>query len=361
MMSVDYVGNGSIISNMRGSSTHEELRRRLPEILSEGKLRWLPSGEAEFSIGGNRLQLVFSVLARPTLALLRDLAHSLEGKRSADRLQVISAPHLNEEMRQLCQKLEVNYLDLSGNAWIQRDPVVIRKEVAKNLYPHEAKERSPFADRASRVLRYLLGRSVPLGVRRIAAATGLDPGYVSRVLRAASGMGYVAVDSDGQAKIRNHEELLADWSSFYSWRRNEVQGFHYLGPPGSELDVQLEGVLRALGAGSYALTLHAGNNRIEPFVDYSVAHLYVGEKAGVVERLVSQLQLRPVPVAAANVVLATPYYRDSAFFEARQVGGLWVASDLQLYLDLRRFPIRGLESAERILEQRLRPLWGAAV
>ena len=35
---------------------------------------------------------------------------------------------------------------------------------------------------------------------------------------------------------------------------------------------------------------------------------------------------------------------------------LWVVSDLQLYLDLHNYPIRGLEQAEHLYEKRLKPI-----
>lgn len=51
-----------------------------------------------------------------------------------------------------------------------------------------------------------------------------------------------------------------------------------------------------------------------------------------------------------------PYYRVSAFFGKRTVAGLWVASDVQLYLDLYDYPIRSREQAEHFYDRRLRPL-----
>jgi hypothetical protein len=354
---------------MRERSILEEFGRRLPEILSEGKIGAIADqengvdGKVDFVIGGRRIHLLFEVVARPTLALLRDKAERLYaqvGKRDPRDLPMVVAPHLNEEMREICRKMGVGYLDLSGNVWIEQGTIVIKKDVAKNLYPHQAKERSPFADRASRVLRLLLRRKEPLGVRAIAGEADLDPGYVSRVLRAASEQGYVALDARGQATVRNHEEMLGDWSSFYSWRRNQGAGYFYLGPSESDLEERLAGLLKNEAADTYGLTLHAGNNRLDPFVSYGVVHLYVAEDSLIPGRLKKELNLRSVPVEGANLVLARPYYRDSVFYGARQVEGLSVVSDLQLYLDLRRFPVRGLEAAERILERRLRPLWSKA-
>lgn len=348
---------------MREGTVLLELKRRLPEILPEGRVRWIkqtgdaPGLEADFSIGGARLRLAFEGVSRPNLAGLRDRGERLRAQ-AGGRLPIVTAPHLNAEMRDLCRTLGVGYIDLSGNVWISRGPVVIRKDVAKNLFPHQSKERSPFADRASRILRYLIDKKEPQGVRRIAAESGLDPGYVSRVLHSARDLGYVGLDARGRALARRHEEMLADWSAFYAWRRNRVRGYFTLELAGHPLEDELARILQDRDPGTFAFTLHAGNNRVEPFVDYGVAHLYVAPGSPLVGELEASLKLRPVPVEGANLVLVEPYYRDSVFFGARRVEGLWVVSDLQLYLDLRRFPVRGQEASERILDRRLRPLWG---
>ena len=125
-----------------------------------------------------------------------------------------------------------------------------------------------------------------------------------------------------------------------------------------DLEPRLAALLKNKDNGSYALTCHAGNNRVESFVAYNVVHLYVAETSPMMEELESELKVRRVPVNGANLVVGQAYYRNSVFFGARQIDGLWVVSDLQLYLDLRRFPVRGREAADRILAQRLRPLWG---
>jgi hypothetical protein len=107
----------------------------------------------------------------------------------------------------------------------------------------------------------------------------------------------------------------------------------------------------------YALTLHAGNNLIQPFTSYSVVHLYAANGSNIADQLAAQLKLESAPEAACNLLITKPYYRDSAFFGSRVIEGLSVVSDLQLYLDLKRFPIRGVEASEYILERRLKPLW----
>ena len=53
----------------------------------------------------------------------------------------------------------------------------------------------------------------------------------------------------------------------------------------------------------------------------------------------------------ANIQILLPYYKVSAFYDAQEVKGMNIASLIQLYLDLVREPIRGIEAAEHLLER----------
>jgi hypothetical protein len=48
-----------------------------------------------------------------------------------------------------------------------------------------------------------------------------------------------------------------------------------------------------------------------------------------------------------------PYYKHSVFYDSREIEGLWVVSDIQLYLDLYRHPVRGREQAEHLYARRM--------
>ena len=48
-----------------------------------------------------------------------------------------------------------------------------------------------------------------------------------------------------------------------------------------------------------------------------------------------------------------PYYKHSVFYDSREVENLRVVSDIQLYLDLYRYPVRGREQAEHLYAKRL--------
>ena len=69
----------------------------------------------------------------------------------------------------------------------------------------------------------------------------------------------------------------------------------------------------------------------------------------------NRLKLKAVE-QGANVVFLIPYYKHSAFYDMQNVKELKVVSDIQLYLDLYNYPIRGIEQAEHLYEKRLKYL-----
>lgn len=56
----------------------------------------------------------------------------------------------------------------------------------------------------------------------------------------------------------------------------------------------------------------------------------------------------------ANVILVSPYYKHSVFYDLQKIKKLWVVSDIQLYLDLYHYPLRGLEQAEYLYDKRIK-------
>ena len=97
---------------------------------------------------------------------------------------------------------------------------------------------------------------------------------------------------------------------------------------------------------------------VAPYAAYQEVHMYVGnEKA--LEYLKKRLKLRSAE-QGANHILMLPYYKHSVFYDSRIKEGLRVVSDIQLYLDLHGYPIRGLEQAEHLLDKKLKPLFAKA-
>jgi hypothetical protein len=76
---------------------------------------------------------------------------------------------------------------------------------------------------------------------------------------------------------------------------------------------------------------------------------------GEVEAIGMDLGLKPVD-SGPNVALLTPF-DEGVLMDVREVDGLMVVSDIQLYLDLIGYEARGEEAAEFLLQEILEPRW----
>jgi hypothetical protein len=56
-----------------------------------------------------------------------------------------------------------------------------------------------------------------------------------------------------------------------------------------------------------------------------------------------------------GLAVLEPYYGGGAFFGAEVANGNPVVSDIQLFLDLAHFPVRGPEAAEMLVRRRVAP------
>lgn len=307
-------------------------------------------------IGTDRLQLDLLIEYKHTLtgAQLRDAIAQIRQGRAAqsDMVWLFASDYLSPKMQGTLRAAGVPFVDFAGNAWLAHGGVHIDRRGFANPAAETRLPRGPFADKASLVVRALFASRSSRGVRDLAGELGLTPGYVSKVLQELDRRGYLARRDDGIA-LRRADELLNDWLHVYRGRLPASIGTYFA--PATKAKFLIEAARSAefaLGP-DYALTMQTGASLISRYAEFDTLELYVPHEA-MADGIARQLGARPV-TRGANVVIMVPYYRVSAFYGARRIRGLSVASDLQLYLDLYDFPQRGREQAERIFERHIVP------
>lgn len=304
---------------------------------------------------GLRFDLVIEVVSSNNLPVLRDKINRLKSSvQGSDAVPVLAAPYLSPERQMLCREAGIYFMDLSGNIFIAHESLYVEKIGFPNKYPEKRQRRYPFSDKASLILRELLkDPKRQWGVRELAGKIGLNPGYVSRMAKSLSAAGY-ASQVDGKLKIRSPEEILNDWVRAYDLKRNECHRLFMLAP-------DVESILRRLREidvprkVQYALSAQAGAGLIAPYAAYKEVHIYVEDNSGI-DFFRKELNLKDAD-QGANLILMMPYYKHSAFYDSREIEGLWVVSDIQLYLDLYGYPVRGREQAEHLYAKRLETLF----
>lgn len=279
------------------------------------------------------------------------------GASSPGYIYLLAAPYLADEDRSRLEASNVNYVDFSGHAFIRSPGIVVRIDTPADppsVKARASKGPNPFAKKASFVLRLLLDSPERAwGVREIKRELPLSVGHVSNVLHEAERRGYVEKD-EGGVVLANPERILAHWSAEYSWDDNEIYSLQ-VPYEQDEIEVALKPPLEQNRVRS-VLTLLAASDRLARSVIHDQMHLYV-EESGVdfvLELLRSQLHAEAVS-HGGNVHILRPYYREATFFGAQYVDDVPVVSDIQLFLDLARYPLRGQEAVQKLLRSRIGP------
>jgi len=314
---------------------------------------WRPDFMARVSYKKLQFKLIGGIIAQQSSSMFKAKLSLLKSHSDKDKglVPLVVAKYLSPDRRQQCQEKCVCFLDLSGNVFLEYDGLYIERIGFPNRFPEKRRGRGPFSDKASLILRAALSDIKKVwGVRELAQSIELDPGFVSRMAQELEKRNYVS-RIDSKMKLRDPRSLLEDWVREYDYKRNQEVRYFCLAKGPEEIIDKLAAA-RIPDDIPYAVCLHAGASLVAPYAVYNEVHIYIQNK-GSIDWFVEKLKLREAG-EGANLVFLLPYYKHSVFYGRQSIRNLWVVSDLQLYLDLHNYPIRGLEQAEHLYEKRLK-------
>ncbi|MGD8298873.1 MAG: type IV toxin-antitoxin system AbiEi family antitoxin [Desulfobacterales bacterium] len=358
---VDQLGNNNILDNiMYEKEIINELEKSLKGLIPIPDLKILIESSpaqrwdivAKFDYHGLCFDAIVEVVAVNSLPVFQNKINKLKSSGDKDfAVPVLAASYLSPQRQALCRDNGIFFVDLSGNIYIAYKSFFVERAGFPNKYPEKRQRRGPFSDKASLILRELMkNRNRQWGIRELAQKLALDPGYVSRMAKSLEASGYVT-RSIRKLSIRSPKEILEDWVRFYDFKKNELNTFFI---QASNVDSILQHLrkIKIARKMKYALSVQAGASLVAPHAVYKEVHLYVENRQGI-EYFCEKLDLRGAP-QGANLVLMLPYYKHSFFYDAREINGLRVVSDIQLYLDLYNYPVRGREQAAYLFDKRLK-------
>lgn len=236
----------------------------------------------------------------------------------------------------------VNYYDLTGNAWItiKRPGLLIETQGSdRDPSPPRRGVRSLKGTKAARIVRELCDTRPPIGVRELARLTGSNPGHVSRVVSFLASEDLIRREEAGEIVETNWQDLIRRWSQDYSVIRTN-RAVPYLVPRGLSFVMER---LRTYGK-RYALT---GNTAVPAEALIASGRLvtcYVDE----MERAAGILDARPAETGA-NVLLLEPFDQ-VVYNRARIEDGLIKVALSQCTVDLLTGGGRGPSEADALLE-----------
>jgi hypothetical protein len=261
---------------------------------------------------------------------------------------VIIAPYISELGREICKKIGIGFLDLSGNAYLDFDSFYMEIEGKPNKFKYPSEPTGLFNPKAERILRfYLLKNSAKEesedSYRNITKEVGVSLGQLSKVNKKLDEFGLWMEQPKG-SRIIDKTKLLDLWRENYRSERNEVLNLYsIMQVPQVEKDLAEFCKMKKI---QYALTLFSGANRLAPFTRYNMATSYF---SGDVEELKRGLELKEVS-SGANLQIQVPY-DDGVYYKAQEVDSVKVANPVQVYLDLYNYAGRGREQAEFLREK----------
>ena len=261
--------------------------------------------------------------------------------RSTDVLVVI-ARYLSESTRARLKDADVNYVDLTGNVrLIVPTPGLFIETQGASEDPdrEERPARSLRGAKAGRIVRALIDRKTPPGVRELALLTKIDAGYVSRVLAFLETEALIKRVGRGRTESVDWPVLLRRWAS-EAPLESRGQASMYLDPRGPSALLQR----LAKSNEQYVVSGGLAARALAPTAPARLATIWIRDVAEAATRL----GLRAAD-AGANVMLVEP--GDEGVFEgAVERKGIDYAAPSQVAVDLLTSPGRGPSEGEELID-----------
>jgi hypothetical protein len=332
-----------------------EATHRLPEILAElldepGLRLDAPSAaDGGVDLVGNDRRdhrWVFQVKVSSQPGRVADAASRMRDLRHDDTIPVLVVPYMTPAGARAAEEAGLSWIDLSGNAHIRSDDLYVRVEGRPNQFRSRGRPSSPFAPKSARVTRVLLedpGRW--WRQKELVAATGLDDGSVSRIVRRLDEE-LLLERRERELRPRDTGRLLDAWAQDYRFTHHDILAGHLSGS-GIELARDLAERLGGLDV-RHAFTGLPAAWAIDHLARFRLTTVYVeGDPRDAAKRL----ELRQGS-AGANVQLVGP--DDLGVFIGKHPhDGLNCVSPAQVYLDLLHLPERAHEAAEHLRHHHL--------
>ncbi len=319
----------------------------LLELLGRGEARFLESepqvGGIDFAVAWQGLELAVEMKRSSEGGAIRDAIERLELYRRGhpNVVPVVATQFMGSVGKALCVERSMSWFDLSGNADIVAPGLRILIEGKPNQYKRPGRPSTVFAPKSSRITRWLLLNADTGGSQKqISEKTGLDKGYVSKVLKSLREQVLVR-QKDDRFFPEDRNLLLRTWQAQYDFAKHHlIKG---VVPARSGEEVARK-VAASLPASEYAATGLAGAWFLDHFANFRLASFYLKDPPA--KQLLERLSFNAVD-KGANVWFVLPN-DEGVFYGMQESDGVMCAHWLQVYLDLAAHPERSKEAAEHL-------------
>ncbi|MCV2219834.1 hypothetical protein [Thauera sp. Sel9] len=297
---------------------------------------------------------VFPRDVRQVIWQFREASHGRPTGQGAEALSLLVAESISPGAKELLRNERVGYYDSGGSLYLPAPGAYLYidkpppKTFAKSV-------RALFSGRRAQVLHALLVRHQNwFGVTELAQLAMVSPATASQVLTELERFDWLAARGQGPAKERHLREpaaLLDAWTKQLAAIRPSTLHRYYV--PGTKADALEARIGQVFDARSveYAVSHETAAQRYAPFLS-NVSQVRVRVLIGAnADAAIGELNARAVSEGANLAIIEAKSPGELLFRE--RVGGLWLASPIQIYLDLLRGEGRSKEMAEHFRKERI--------
>lgn len=308
-----------------------------------------------FFTDATTVRLDVTVLSRayPSIIGELDIGQKDEEPNQKTCYSVIMAPYISRDSAKLCERLNIGYMDMSGNCRLLIHSVYVSDQGHPNRFAKKRRAKTifdPSSKVSSLILREIM-RDVTYRWKLSLLSEKLQCsiGQVSKVKEYLSEQLWAQMSPDG-LQVLDPQAIMDSWSRAYSLKSAsfEVLDCHtLLSIP--EFEDSVRQIIRTTGINCY-LTGFAGGVRYAPVVRYTKVHLLMSERD--INTFLEAARCKKVN-SGANVQIHV-LQSDELLYDAREIRDQLVASPVQVYLDCMRLQGRGEEMAEAILAKEIK-------
>ncbi len=291
-------------------------------------------------------------------------------KRSNPKeIYILICPFLSPTSQKYCQENEIDFIDMSGNVFIQiPGKVVIQRLGQPNKYKEKRLFRNPFGGISSRVVRVLL--QFPQKKWTITAIQkelqeeserqkkyldfNLSLSSISKTVQSLEEE--LLIRRDGlQIAVPEPSQLLFRWSEKYKERYKWAKrsAWKVNNPYGLDIKSSVNKLLLDYQNLDYVITGATAANLIAPFVDIDRIDIFILPN----QSKEKVFQLKDKESVGPDFYFIYPY-DNGVFIYANKIDNLLVASDIQTYLDCYARGGRDLKQADYLLSNVIEKRWG---
>lgn len=304
--------------------------------------------DARYRVG--RWTVLVQIKWRSDAAHVKQAIEQLAGAGGGVReneIRLVVVPRMGPTGGALCQQARISWMDLDGNAEIVREDLVV---MATGRKPWGDRPRSEavlnaFSTRGARLVRTVLADPArQWSQSELSDESGLDRGYVSKLVRQLAKDGYLEWDKKAHSvAVLRPDLLLSTWREAREFAKEQV----------------VQGTLAAR-SGVELLRLVADRLREEK-VDYAATGLaaawqYVHHAQFRIVTIYLRAWVDPTTLWSTEFTSKSPGANlwvmrpkdDGVFMGAASVDGVACVSPLQTYVDLAGHPERADEAADEV-------------